>query len=160
MVLAPAWIDFAGAAQVAQVRRTVTKKGKKPVEVVYIITSDRSAGPATLTAWVRGHWHVENKLHWVRDVTYQEDKSLVRTGNAPRVMASLPGHQHPSPGRPRQHRRRQPPPRPRPAADTQATSNCMNERLCRVPARTSAIGSRAQNHLRRHSAHETGSRQL
>ena len=28
-------------------------------------------------------------LHWVRDVTYQEDKSLVRTGNAPRVMASL-----------------------------------------------------------------------
>ena len=30
-----------------------------------------------------------NKLHWVRDVTYQEDKSLVRTGNAPRVMASL-----------------------------------------------------------------------
>ncbi len=32
---------------------------------------------------------MENKLHWVRDVTYQEDKSLVRTGNAPRVMASL-----------------------------------------------------------------------
>jgi hypothetical protein len=38
---------------------------------------------------VRGHWHIENKLHRVRDVTYQEDKSLVRTGNAPRVMASL-----------------------------------------------------------------------
>jgi predicted transposase YbfD/YdcC len=32
---------------------------------------------------------MENKLHWVRDVTYQEDKSLVRTGNAPRVMATL-----------------------------------------------------------------------
>jgi hypothetical protein len=32
---------------------------------------------------------MENKLHWVRDVTYQEDKSLVRTANAPRVMASL-----------------------------------------------------------------------
>jgi predicted transposase YbfD/YdcC len=32
---------------------------------------------------------MENKLHWVRDVTYQEDKSLLRTGNAPRVMASL-----------------------------------------------------------------------
>jgi hypothetical protein len=64
-VLAPAWIEFAGAAQVAQVRRTVTKKGKKTVEVVYLITSD-----------------------WVRDVTYQEDKSLVRTGNAARVMAT------------------------------------------------------------------------
>ena len=90
-VLAPAWIGFAGAAQVAQVRRTVTKKGRKTVEVVYLITSDSDAGPATLAAWIRGHWHIENKLHWVRDVTYQEDKSLVRTGNAPRVMATLRG---------------------------------------------------------------------
>jgi predicted transposase YbfD/YdcC len=87
--LAPAWIEFDGAAQVAQLRRTVTKKGKKTVEVVYLITSDRDAGPAVLAAWVQGHWHIENKLHWVRDVTYQEDKSLVRTGNAPRVMATL-----------------------------------------------------------------------
>ena len=47
------------------------------------------ADPATLAAWVRGHWEMENRLHWVRDVTYQEDKSLVRTGNAARVMASL-----------------------------------------------------------------------
>ena len=89
VALAPAWIGFAGAAQVAQLRRTVTKKGKKTVEVVYLITSEREAGPATLAAWVRSHWEIENKLHWVRDVTYQEDKSLVRTGNAPRVMASL-----------------------------------------------------------------------
>ncbi len=88
-VLVPAWIEFAGAAQVAQVRRTVTKNGKKTVEVVYLITSDRDADPATLAAWVRGHWEIENRLHWVRDVTYQEDKSLVRTGNAARVMASL-----------------------------------------------------------------------
>jgi predicted transposase YbfD/YdcC len=56
---------------------------------VYLITSDRSADPATLAAWVRGHREIENRLHWVRDVTYQEDKSLVRTGSAPRVMASL-----------------------------------------------------------------------
>ena len=89
VALAPAWIGFEGAAQVAQLRRTVVKKGKKTVEVVYLITSDRSASPETLAAWARRHWHIENKLHWVRDVTYQEDKSLVRTGNAPRVMASL-----------------------------------------------------------------------
>ncbi len=88
-VLAPPWIEFDGAAQVAQLRRTVTRNGKKSVEVVYLITSDRSASPETLAAWIRGHWHIGNKLHWVRDVTYQEDKSLVRTGNAPRVMASL-----------------------------------------------------------------------
>lgn len=64
--LVPAWIELAGAAQVAQVRRTVTKKGKKTVEVVYLITSDRDADPATLAAWIRGHWEIENKLHWVR----------------------------------------------------------------------------------------------
>src|SRR5450755_2095697 len=88
-VLAPAWIEFDGAAQVAQLRRTVTKKGKKTVEVVYLITSDHDADPATLAARVRSHWEIENRLHWVRDVTYLEDKSLVRMGNAPRVMASL-----------------------------------------------------------------------
>jgi hypothetical protein len=53
--LAPAWIDLAGAAQVAQLRRTVTRKGRKTVEVVYLITSDRDADPAALAAWVRGH---------------------------------------------------------------------------------------------------------
>jgi predicted transposase YbfD/YdcC len=58
--LAPAWIGFDGAAQVAQLRRTVTKKGRKTVEVVYLITSDRDADPATLAAWVRGHWEIEN----------------------------------------------------------------------------------------------------
>jgi predicted transposase YbfD/YdcC len=89
VALVPAWIEFDGAAQVAQLRRTVTRNGKKTVEVVYLITSNRNADPATLAAWVRGHWEIENRLHWVRDVTYQEDKSLVRTGNAPRVMASL-----------------------------------------------------------------------
>jgi predicted transposase YbfD/YdcC len=87
--LAPAWIGFAGAAQVAQLRRTVVMKGKKTVEVACLITSDRDADPAALAAWVRGHREIENKLHWVRDVTYQEDKSQVRTGNAPRVMATL-----------------------------------------------------------------------
>ena len=53
------------------------------------ILRDRDADPATLAAWARGHCEIENRLHWVRDVTYQEDKSLVRTGYAPRVMASL-----------------------------------------------------------------------
>jgi predicted transposase YbfD/YdcC len=87
--LASAWIEFADAAQVAQLRRAVTRKGKKTVEVACLITGDRDAGPATLAAWNRSHRETENKLHRVRDVTCQEDKSLVRTGNTPRVMASL-----------------------------------------------------------------------
>lgn len=87
----PDWPEFTGAAQVAQLRRTVTKSGHKSVEVVYLVTSasHQSAPPAVLAAWVQGHWAIENKLHWVRDVTYDEDRSHVRTGAAPQVMASL-----------------------------------------------------------------------
>lgn len=91
VVTAPAWIDFLGAAQVAQIRRTVTRHGRKTVEVVYVITSadHRVAPPAILAAWARGHWGIENQLHWVRDVTFDEDRSQVRTGNAPQVMATI-----------------------------------------------------------------------
>jgi predicted transposase YbfD/YdcC len=87
----PAWMGFAGATQIAQLRRTVTVKGKKTIEVVYVITSadHHAAPPAVLAGWVQGHWGIENRLHWVRDVTFDEDRSQVRTGNGPRVMASL-----------------------------------------------------------------------
>ena len=89
---APAVLDFTGAVQVAQIRRTrTTRQGKKSVEVVYIITSMPSAdaSPTQIATWVQGHWGIENKLHWVRDVVFDEDRSTVRTGNAPRVMATL-----------------------------------------------------------------------
>jgi predicted transposase YbfD/YdcC len=88
---APAVLDFPGAVQVAQLRRTRTVAGRKSVEVVYIITSMTSteASPAQIATWVQGHWAIENRLHWVRDVVYDEDRSSVRTANAPRVMATL-----------------------------------------------------------------------
>ena len=38
---------------------------------------------------MRRHWGIENSLHWVRDVVFDEDRSQVRTGNAPPVMATL-----------------------------------------------------------------------
>ena len=40
-------------------------------------------------ALIRGHWGIENRLHWVRDVTYDEDCSQIRTGNGPRVMVAI-----------------------------------------------------------------------
>jgi len=88
---APTWVTFPGAAQVAQIRRTTTRAGKTTVEVVYVITSvdHRGAPPAVLAAWVQGHWGIENRTHWVRDVTFDEDRSQVRTGNAPQIMATL-----------------------------------------------------------------------
>lgn len=91
VVTAPAWVDFHGAAQVAQLRRTVTRAGKKTIEVVYLITSAdaRTATPSLLAAWIQGHWGIENRLHWVRDVTFDEDRSHARTGAAPQVMATL-----------------------------------------------------------------------
>ena len=40
-------------------------------------------------ALVRGQWQIENQSHWVRDVTFDEDRSQVRCGNIPQVMAAL-----------------------------------------------------------------------
>ena len=50
----------------------------------------RRGTPAVIAVHVRGHWGIENKLHYVRDVTYGEDASRVRTKNAPQNMASIP----------------------------------------------------------------------
>ncbi|MEU1276340.1 hypothetical protein [Streptomyces sp. NPDC005799] len=67
--------EFTAATQVAQLRRTVTRKGRRTVEIVYLITSAdaRTAPPTLLATWVQSHWEIENRLHWVRDVTFDED---------------------------------------------------------------------------------------
>ena len=90
-VQAPDWIDFPGAAQIIQLRRTRTIKGHRTIEVVYAVCSlDMiAAPPATVATWIQGHWGIENALHWVRDVTFDEDRHQLRTGNGPQVMATL-----------------------------------------------------------------------
>ncbi|MCD5317148.1 ISAs1 family transposase [Kineosporia babensis] len=98
VIAVPAWITFTGAAQVAQVRRTVTRphpkkpgKTKKTIETVYIITSadHHAAPPDVFASWIQNHWRIENQTHWVRDVDFDEDRSRVRTGNGPHTMATL-----------------------------------------------------------------------
>jgi predicted transposase YbfD/YdcC len=102
VVLIAAGIEFPHARQAIQVTRRTRpanartskngpKKGRWRTETVYAITdlAPHQARPDELAGWIRGHWQIENGLHWVRDVTFAEDLSQVRTGAGPQVMASL-----------------------------------------------------------------------
>lgn len=86
-------LDFPGVFQAWRIERTVTDTWGLPRshEVAYRISSLTTwqANPADIAALVRGQWGIENRSHYVRDVTYAEDRSQVRTGSAPQVMATL-----------------------------------------------------------------------
>ncbi len=71
--------------------RTVRTRTDTTVEVVYLLTTlpPERASPADVLALVRGHWQIENGLHHVRDVTFGEDRSRLRTGHAPQILAAL-----------------------------------------------------------------------
>lgn len=72
--------------------RIVKKHGQElSREVAYAITSVPAgcAGPSTLLDWWRGHWGIENRSHYVRDVTMGEDASRSRSGAAPQIMAAF-----------------------------------------------------------------------
>lgn len=89
----PALATWPGAQQVFVLERHVWKRKQRlgQRELVYGVTSlSRSeASAADLSRFVRGHWRIETRSHWVRDVTFGEDASLVRTGKIPQVMAVL-----------------------------------------------------------------------
>jgi predicted transposase YbfD/YdcC len=87
------WLQWPGAAQVFRLhRQTRSKKsGKLRTETVFGITSlsQDKATPDQLLKLCRGHWGIENRSHWVRDVTFDEDRSTVRCRSLPQVMAAL-----------------------------------------------------------------------
>jgi len=87
------YLNFPHAAQVFAIRRDTTEivTGKQRRETVYGLTSltPQQATPKRLLELSRGHWSIENRLHWVRDVTFDEDRSRVRKNAGPQVMASL-----------------------------------------------------------------------
>ncbi|SNQ45372.1 conserved hypothetical protein [Frankia canadensis] len=85
-------LDFPHAAQVIRIHRWRRESGTAPSrQTVYAVTdlTFHQAGGVLLGDLARSHWHVENKAHYTRDVSFREDHSTVRTGNAPMNLATL-----------------------------------------------------------------------
>jgi len=87
------YVDFPFCGQIACIERhtEILKTGTKRSETAYLITSLKpdKASPKQLLEINRGHWGIENKNHYVRDVTFDEDRSQIRTNSGPRLMAIL-----------------------------------------------------------------------
>jgi len=87
------YIDFPHAAQVFAIHRDTTEMVSQKLrsETVYGITSMSAerADPERILALSRTHWSIENRLHWVRDVTFDEDRCRIRRGAGAQMMASL-----------------------------------------------------------------------
>jgi len=83
--------DWPGLEQAFMLKRERTVTGKTTTQTAYGITSlPRSqANAKTLLMLTRNHWGIENRLHWVRDMTFGEDACRVRKGSAPRIMATF-----------------------------------------------------------------------
>ncbi|TQK52408.1 IS4 family transposase [Streptomyces sp. SLBN-118] len=86
-------VDFPHAAQVARIvrHRTDRKTGRRSRETVCVLTdlTSRQASPQRIAQLIRAQWVIENRLHFVRDVTFAEDASKIRTGHGPDNMAAL-----------------------------------------------------------------------
>ena len=84
-------LAFPHATQAIQITRRRKVKGKWSRETCYAVTSltITQARPARLAAIIRGHWGIEDRLHWIRDNDFDEDRSQVCTAAGPRIMASL-----------------------------------------------------------------------
>lgn len=87
------YVDWPGVGQVLQrtCERTILKTGKTTVETTFGITSltPVEASPAVLEQLWRGHWTIENRLHYVRDVTRGEDAGHAHRGNTAHTLAAL-----------------------------------------------------------------------
>ncbi len=88
-----AYLGWPSGQQVVRVLRTVRRKGQLTQQVRYSITSLAALAPdgdaASVLRRRRGHWAIENRLHWIRDETLGEDRCQVRSGAAPQVLAAL-----------------------------------------------------------------------
>jgi predicted transposase YbfD/YdcC len=84
-------LAFPCAAQAIKITRRRKAKGKWSHETCYAVTSltVTQASHTQLAAIIRGHWGIEDRLHWIRDLDFDEDRSQIRTASGPQIMASL-----------------------------------------------------------------------
>jgi predicted transposase YbfD/YdcC len=87
----PGGLGFPHAAQAIRITRTRTIGAKTTRETAHLIATAPAehAQPADLHTWARLEWHIENRLHWIRDVVFAEDAHQARTRNGPAVSAVL-----------------------------------------------------------------------
>ena len=87
------YLEFPYCGQVFKIEREtiVLKTGEIRSETAYGITSlpPQKADNQRLLSLIRGQWSIENKSHWVRDVTFDEDRHQARKGKGPQMMACL-----------------------------------------------------------------------
>ncbi len=80
--------EWVGVARLVKVERTGTRAGKSYHQVAYYISS-LNLNAAQFAQGIRGHWGIENRLHWVKDVVFEEDSSRMRQGNAPANLSII-----------------------------------------------------------------------
>jgi len=83
-------LEWPGLQQVCRLESTMIRQGKTSVEIAYAITSlaSTTATAAQILPNWRGHWGIENRLHWVRDVVLREDNCRANTGHSPQNLAA------------------------------------------------------------------------
>lgn len=82
--------EWIGLKTIIKVERQVKMKNKETKEIAYFITSLPSLTPANVfSEGIRSHWSIENSLHYVKDTTFKEDASKIRTKNAPQNISIL-----------------------------------------------------------------------
>lgn len=84
-------LDWPGLQQVCRIERITKERGRESKEIAYAITSltPQRATAADLLTYNRGHWCIENRLHWVRDVSFGEDACRANVQNCPQNLAAL-----------------------------------------------------------------------
>jgi predicted transposase YbfD/YdcC len=84
------WKDIALVGQLERKGTRMTKRSTQTIdETIYFISSRQDLTPEEAYQFIRNHWHIENKLHWQKDITWKEDRSRATTGNTPSILSYL-----------------------------------------------------------------------